>query len=381
MRGIRVSVSRKRATGRRATRRGRTAAWAAILIVAAIVLLVLSPIGPIFTHARQSAASAAATAPAAHRVAGAAFATTGIPAGEDPHDTAARWFTLPVPGLTPATVPRHGRLLRVDIPGRVSAFPARTALLYLPPAALVPRPRQLPVVMLLSGQSVTSSPEDLESGGRISETMDAIAAKHHGLAPIVVVPDQLSKGSDNPMCVDGPLGNSFTYLTRDVPSWISSHLRVESGARAWTIAGFSQGGTCALQLGAGQPNEFGNFIDISGQTGPTLGTPATTVAEGFKGSWSAYRAALPATELAQHAPYKNEDAFFAAGQDDRVYAPFMATMSNLARRAGIHTTTWLVPNGKHSWVTASAAIAAGMRWLMPLIGLGTPDPGFSPAAR
>ncbi|WP_156463529.1 alpha/beta hydrolase [Curtobacterium sp. Leaf183] len=299
-----------------------------------------------------------------------AVSDAGIPAAEAPGTTTApATADLASTWTPPAGMPTAGRLLHVTIPATRSHFTARDALLYLPPAALTAAPPHLPVVVLLSGQSRGAGPEDLQTGGHIEETMDALAALHRGLAPIVVVPDQLGPESANPMCVDGPLGNSRTYLLHDVPAWVTTHLRVQSGAGAWTIGGFSQGGTCAIQLGAGDPARFGNLIDVSGEAGPTLGSVATTIAEGFSGDAAAYRAAQPAALLAAHGPYRASNAFFAAGADDHVYGQFTPVQAQRARAAGMHVTTWILPGARHNWATAGPALAAGLSWLMPLVGL------------
>jgi len=294
----------------------------------------------------------------------------GIPAAETPGSTAvpvtedlARTWTAP------PTTPTRGRLLRVQIPGTVSHFSARPALVWLPPAALTPDPPHLPVAVLLSGQSHGAGPDDVEEGGHIAATADALARTDRGLAPVIVVPDQLGPRSANPMCVDGPLGNSRTYLEQDVPRWVTSHLLVQSGASAWTIGGFSQGGTCAVQLGAGDPERFGNLIDVSGQDAPSLGSVTATIDQGFSGNAAAYHVAVPATELAAHAPYPSSDAFFAVGQDDRVYGPVMPVMAARARAAGMHVTTWVVPGGGHNWETAGAGLAEGLTSLMQRTGL------------
>ena len=51
-------------------------------------------------------------------------------------------------------VPSHGAVDKVDIPATTSGFKARKALVYLPPAALVPTKAKpaLPVILMLSGQ-------------------------------------------------------------------------------------------------------------------------------------------------------------------------------------------------------------------------------------
>ncbi|WP_416392932.1 MULTISPECIES: alpha/beta hydrolase [unclassified Curtobacterium] len=302
-----------------------------------------------------------------------AAATGGIPAAEAPGTTPQpSSLDLATTWTAPTDLPATGRLLRVTIPATRSHFAARQALLYLPPAALTADPPALPVDVLLSGQSRGAGPDDVQTGGQIERTMDALATLDRGLAPVVVVPDQLGPQSANPMCVDGKLGNSRTYLTQDVPAWVTSHLRVQTAASAWTIGGFSQGGTCAIQLGAGDPARFGNLIDVSGEDGPSLGSVTKTITEGFAGNRAAWAAAQPAALLRAGAPFRDSNAFFAAGALDTTYGPVMPVMAELARAAGMHVATWVVPGGRHSWVTARAALAAGLDWLQPRVGLGGP---------
>lgn len=297
-------------------------------------------------------------------------ASDGIPLDEAPGRTPdPSTVDLATSWTAPAGMPTQGRLLHVTIPATTSHFVARQALLYLPPAALTADPPDLPVDVLLSGQSRGAGPEDVQTGGHIEQTMDALATVDRGLAPIVVVPDQLGPRSANPMCVDGALGNSRTYLERDVPDWITGHLKVQTAATRWTIGGFSQGGTCAIQLGAGDPSRFGNLIDVSGELGPTLGSERRTIAEGFGGSRSAYEAAQPAALERAHAPYRSTNAFFAVGGLDATYGPVMPVQAARAAAAGMRVVTWVVPGSPHSWVTARAALAAGVAWAQPLLGL------------
>lgn len=303
-----------------------------------------------------------------------AAATGGIPVAEAPGTTPQpSSLDLATTWTAPSDLPATGRLLRVTIPATRSHFAARQALLYLPPAALTADPPALPVDVLLSGQSRGAGPDDVQTGGQIERTMDALATLDRGLAPVVVVPDQLGPQSANPMCVDGKLGNSRTYLTQDVPAWVTSHLRVQTAASAWTIGGFSQGGTCAIQLGAGDPARFGNLIDVSGEDGPSLGSVTKTITEGFAGNRAAWEAAQPAALLRAGAPFRDSNAFFAAGALDTTYGPVMPVMAERARAAGMHVATWVVPGGRHSWVTARAALAAGLDWLQPRVGLGAPS--------
>ena len=275
----------------------------------------------------------------------------------------------------PQDMPAHGRYGSVRIPGEVSHFHARPAIVWLPPAALVEHAPELPVVVMLSGQGPGAAPANIIEAGRMADRLDAIAHRNRGLAPIVVMPDQLARASNNPMCVDGPLGNSATYLTRDVPDWVHDHLHAADPGADWAIAGFSQGGTCAVQLGAGFPELFGSFIDVSGQRGPTLGDHDETVQRGFSGDAAAYAAAQPARILAADAPYPASAAFFGVGADDDRYGPQQTEVAAAARRAGIAVTEYRVPDSGHDWHTAGTALEAGLEWLEPRVHLARAHEG------
>lgn len=247
----------------------------------------------------------------------------------------------------PKDMPAHGAVGAVTIPATVSHFNARQAVVYLPPAALVRNPPKLPVVMLLSGQP--GAPADTFTSGDAPATYDAYAKKHHGLAPIVVAPDQLSHPGQNPMCVDSPLGNSATYLTVDVPNWIKSHLNVAESGRYWAVGGYSEGGTCAMQFGAGRPDQFGSFIPVLSELAPTIG--AKTVQEGFGGSQAKYDAAKPLNMLKKNAPYPDSWAIFGAGRQDPKYLAFAKTLNAASERAGITSRVIVSPNSGHDWNT------------------------------
>ncbi|WP_210481069.1 esterase family protein [Naasia sp. SYSU D00948] len=268
----------------------------------------------------------------------------------------------------PQDLPDRGHVGRVTIPATVSGFPARPAYVYLPPAALAEEPPALPVVVALAGQP--GEPADMFRAAGIDTILDDLAEEHEGLAPIVVVPDQLGNPTENPMCVDGELGNSATYLTVDVPAWIRARLNVSADRTDWTIAGFSQGGTCSLQLGAGHPELFGALLDIAGEEAPTLGSPEATVDRGFGGDAEAYRAATPAALLEAGAPYRDTVAVFVAGENDRKYSASMRTVSAQAAEAGMAVTVLVSPRTAHDWNTARFGLREGFERLLPRWGIG-----------
>ena len=144
------------------------------------------------------------------------------------------WHSKARKGSLPS-MPSQGKVLTVDIPNTESNFTARKAMIYLPPAALSDRPPALPVMELLAGQP--GSPSRLIDAGNIAATMNAYAAKHDGLAPIVLVPDQNGEATHNSLCADTTQGNAETYLTTDVVNWAKKMLPVAKSARMWAMGG------------------------------------------------------------------------------------------------------------------------------------------------
>ncbi|MCP2246872.1 alpha/beta hydrolase [Lentzea aerocolonigenes] len=263
---------------------------------------------------------------------------------------------------SPADLPEKGTLSETEIPG---ALKGRPAWVYLPPAyAVKPRPR-LPVLVLLAGQP--GSPRDWYDAGRISDNMDEFARAHNGLAPIVVMPDSLGSLTANPLCLDSKLGQSETYLTRDVPKWIKERLTVDERREAWTVAGLSQGGTCSLQLAVRAPDVYGNFIDLSGQREPTLGTRAETVKAAFGGDEAAFRRVNPLDILAKQR-FPQLAGVIVAGKDDGVYRPAGAEVFEACRKAGMDVLWKELPGG-HDWNVWRPGLYGSLPWLAQRTGL------------
>jgi dienelactone hydrolase len=266
---------------------------------------------------------------------------------------------------SPAAMPHDGRLVSVHIPGTVSHFHARAAVVYLPPAALVPDPPVLPVMIMMSGQP--GSPSEVFTSGELNLYLNTFADAHNGLAPIVIAPDQLGKPGSNPMCVNSPLGNVATYLTVDVMHWIHTHLRVSGDRSAWAVAGFSEGATCAIQLSAGDPRLFSATLAVSSEIAPTIG--ATTVPVAFHGSEAAYTAQKPLTLLAKNAPFTGDLTYFAVGANDAKYRPYAVTLAAAAAEAGMTTHLLISPGTSHDWNTVHYAFRQALPGMLTHLGL------------
>lgn len=289
-----------------------------------------------------------------------------LPATAGSQDVASAAFV--VDWVPPATMPAAGTVGETDIPATISHFAARPAVVYLPPAALVADPPRLPVMVMLSGQP--GSPEDLFSTGRLASYLDSFAAAHEGLAPIVVVPDQLGSPDQNPMCLDSPLGDVESYITRDVTQWIQATLPATSDHRYWGIGGFSEGGTCTTQLGAAHPELYRTWFDIAGEVAPTIGD--STVSAAFGGSAAAYDAAKPAALLAANAPYDDVTAIVGYGALDDRYGGETRIVEAAMIAAGVDVTEIVSPGTGHDWNTVDYVFAQGIPLLCQRLGLDPP---------
>lgn len=293
------------------------------------------------------------------------YRTKDLPLVPDPRSgpvvDAAGWHA-------PAGMPSKGETISVTIPGRVSHFRARRAVVWLPPAAQVAHAPRLPVLVALSGQP--GQPADMFQTGDLGGFLDRYAAAHHGLAPIVVSPDQLGAPNRNPMCVDSRrLGRSATYVVTDTVQWIEHHLPVASGPRAWGVLGFSEGATCAMQFSTEHPEVFGAALAISSELAPITGDAQASTALAFGGSASAYRAAAPVAVMAAHGPYRDHLTVFGYGQDDAPYRASTEALHAAAVRAGMQTQVIVSPGSAHDWNTVRYVLANGLPAVLAHLGL------------
>ncbi|NMN02249.1 alpha/beta hydrolase [Bifidobacterium panos] len=263
------------------------------------------------------------------------------------------------------SIPSEGRLYEVSIPNTKSGFNVRNAVVYLPPAALSEHPPALPVMELLCGQP--GAPQHFFECSHMQDMLDAYAAEHDGLAPIVISPDQNGSFTNNSLCADTSQGKAETYLTEDVVDWVNDNLPVSS--QKWAIGGFSQGGTCSVQLGPRHPNQYMMMIPIDSELQPTNGSVESMIANYFDGDAEAYNAQVPVNAIKAHAP-SNQVLFFGAGKLDNDSVNNMRTISQAASEAGMSVTMLQVPNTAHDWHAAEAVLEPALDKFCQLSGLG-----------
>ncbi|KHK97396.1 hypothetical protein LK09_11490 [Microbacterium mangrovi] len=266
----------------------------------------------------------------------------------------------------PSGMPAEGRSGTVSIPGTVSHFHARLAGLYLPPAALVPNAPALPLMIMMMGYPGVPS---------IRPTADVVArlaAAHHGLAPIVIVADQVGTDGD-PGCTNGARGNAEQYVTTDVLDWARKHLNIIQSPRYWTIAGYSNGATCAVKIGAQYPKEFRSVLAVSPELYIGTHYSRTMIRHVFRGNLAAWQAAKPAVILAKNAHvhhfYRGEYTIITTGALDTHYGVQSHELAAAARRAGMFVSLRVLPGVTHIGANVVDGLSTGIGLLYARWGL------------
>lgn len=279
---------------------------------------------------------------------------------------------------TGANIPTDGgEVTTISLPGKLSGFQPRESYVYLPPAYFADNAEPLPVLILIHGQP--GDPAAWTLGDRIKDVMDAYAAQHNGIAPVVVMPDGTGSQTANPLCTDSNLGMLGTYLSQDVPNAIKSQLRVDPRPEKWSIGGFSYGGTCALQMATLHPDLFPTFLDFSGEEEPTLGTShEDTVQQAFGGDEAKFKAINPLDLLAAN-KYPNSAGWFVVGADDSTMAAGLQKLYAAAQAAGMDVQYWEVPGVGHEWAVPFTGLPHVLPWLGQRLGItGSADPVSNP---
>ncbi|MFF2371941.1 alpha/beta hydrolase-fold protein [Agromyces sp. NPDC058110] len=271
----------------------------------------------------------------------------------------------------PAGMPAQGTQGTQKIPNTASGFDARDAGIYLPPAALVDSPPPLPLVIMMMG--FPGNPDPTYIGG----VLDTFAAQHDGLAPIVIVADQIGGDGQtrDPACANSTtFGNAETYITTDVVNWAKANLNIIEDPKSWVVAGYSNGGGCAIKYGAKDPTLFGNILSVSGEEYPGSEDPDLVTQQVYGGDEAAFEAAKPAA-IMQAAPagtYDGMTAVFTAGSDDAPYVASQQEISGVAQQVGMTVTNYVIPGAGHTGDALTDGLTEGFTVLYPVLGLSAP---------
>ena len=197
-----------------------------------------------------------------------------------------------------------------DPGGCVAVHTHRGELVYLPPAYFATNPPPtLPTVMMIGGEFNT--PADWLRAGDAVTTIDKFAAAHGGNAPVFVFVDAGARSTTTPNASTVPGKFRRPPDDQDVVPYLIANFGVSPERSNWGVAGWSMGGTCAVDLAIMHPDMFSAFEDIIGDFAPNSGTKTQTIQRLFGGDAAAYAAFDPATVIARHGPYQGISGWFA----------------------------------------------------------------------
>ncbi len=265
----------------------------------------------------------------------------------------------------------NGYTLRLTVDGKLSHL-RRSVYVYLPPQYFQPQYRhyRFPTIELIHGYP--GAPQDWITVLDITTTL-ANMINHGQAKPVVLVmPDANGSRGISLQClnaVNGP--QDATFMAQDVPAYLSHVLRVFPPGRTWAIAGYSEGGFCAANLGLQYGNNFGLAGVLSGYFQPSdnrLGNPTRSV-NPFGQDKLLREQNTPTWELL-HLPVGHKIPQFWIGsgtdpQDARAAQVFKQLLQ--LRQPTVQLK--LVPGGGHSMFTWRVLVPPMLEWMTPKLAI------------
>ena len=213
--------------------------------------------------------------------------------------------------------------------------------------------------MMIGGQFNT--PADWTRAGNAIKTIDDFAAAHHGKAPVLVFVDSGGAFNNDTECVNGVRGNAADHLTKDVVPYMVSSFGVSPDRSNWGVAGWSMGGTCAVDLTVMHPEMFSAFVDVAGDFFPNAGNKAQTISRLFGGNADAWAAFDPTTVINRHGQYHNVSGWFAISSDGPPAARRDVAIADTARCVSPSREAAANPSNQTAAAYSLCALGPGQR--------------------
>jgi enterochelin esterase-like enzyme len=260
----------------------------------------------------------------------------------------------------------NGYTLRLTVRGKLSHL-TRTVYVYLPPQYFQPRYRhyRFPTIELVHGYP--GAPQDWITVLDITSTLAGLINRGEAKPAVLVMPDANGSRGISLQClnaVNGP--QDATFMAEDVPDYISHVLRVWPPGRTWAIAGYSEGGFCAANLGLQYGNNFDLAGVLSGYFSPSddrVGNPTRSV-NPFGSSKLLRKENTPTWELL-HLPAgaKIPGFWIGSGTDQADARPALIFKQLLQLRQP--TVQFKLVPGVHSMFTWRALVPQMLEWMTP----------------
>jgi enterochelin esterase-like enzyme len=161
-----------------------------------------------------------------------------------------------------------GYLFRTVITGPQSHI-TREVYVWLPPQYFSKAwaTYRFPAIELLHGSP--GQPESWINVMNVIPIFTQLMAENKASPAVLVMPDTDGGQQYGLQCLNNPHGlQDMTFVGKEVPDWVSANLRVQPPGPAWGIAGYSEGGFCAANIGLQYATRFGYAGSLSGYFAP-----------------------------------------------------------------------------------------------------------------
>jgi dienelactone hydrolase len=259
---------------------------------------------------------------------------------------------------------RHGTMVHLTLHGRRTGI-TRDVDVYLPVGYTAPEYAgfRFPVIEWIP--HFPGEPRQVATLYGLPELLDNEIASRQMPPTVVIVPDYNGEPrlTHDSQCVDAKDGSTDdTYLSADLLSWAVTDLRVRTDREGWSLAGWSSGGYCALNLAARHPQWYSVAVSMSGYDSPVPDGPAGDV---FHGRDDIRRANDVSLTLHDHpSPVRLLATADDAAGDER------AALDRLRAAAAppVELTTWIFPAAGHNLAAVRAELPMVLDWLNTQLG-------------
>jgi hypothetical protein len=255
-------------------------------------------------------------------------------------------------------------VISYTVTGPVSGI-VGTVVVQLPPGYTYPGDASVryPVMEAFQGYPGDPTSWTSESGMNLGGVAaQQTAAKRIG--PVLVVSPQVEipPGVDSE-CVNGSGGNPQveTWLTQDVPNWVTHTFRVQTKRASWAAIGLSAGGWCAAMAAMLHPAQYGAAIVMGGYFRPQFGPfyvpypPGNLLAARYD-LVTLSKTRPPPVSVWLETSHSDPTSYSSSAAFLKAATPPLAVNATVLQNAGHRVSLWqgLLP-GSLSWLGANIA--------------------------
>jgi enterochelin esterase-like enzyme len=277
----------------------------------------------------------------------------------------------------PALDAQTGYLFRTVVTGSHSNI-TREVYVWLPPQYFSKgwANYRFPAIELLHG-----SPGQPESWINIMDVIPIylqLMAENKASPTVLIMPDTDGGVQYGLQCLNIPHGlQDMTFVGKEVPQWASADLRVQPPGPMWGIAGYSEGGFCAANIGLQYATDHFGFAGVlSGYFSPTTTRmPPNGQQTGKARSVDVFKhfpklAALNSPEgyiRSMPIGIQVPQFFLAAGAQDTGDVQGAQGFRQLLLTRVANVPLDIVPGGGHQATVWRAAFRSMLEWMTPLL--------------